>query len=139
MSIQILIFAIMGGLAVWMLLKPLTKRNKPTDFVIPSEPVETPTEVIKIDDPVPNDPEPTPMVIIPADDEGEMPIKPTPPNCQLAQFMPAPQEYYYIDCCGEPQSGMGYEEWEKRSPVKIDANEIFKGMVLIGESAEPEC
>jgi len=74
-------------------------------------------------------------IIIPA----EMPEKPLPINCQLAQFQPAPQDFFYVDCCGVPHKGQGFEPWEKRAPVAIDANKGFFGMTLLDSEAEINC
>lgn len=78
--------------------------------------------------------EPTQVVINP-----EMPIKPAPVNCQKAIFRPAPENYSYYDCCGKLQEGEGFQPWEKRAPVSIDANKEFINMDLIGEESEPNC
>ena len=68
-----------------------------------------------------------------------MPEKPLPVNCQLAQFQPAPQDFFYVDCCGNPQKGEGFQPWEKRSPVAIDSNKPFFGMTLLDVEAEKDC
>lgn len=70
---------------------------------------------------------------------GEMPEKPLPVNCQLAQFEPAPQEFFYVDCCGNPHKGEGFQPWEKRAPVGIDSNKPFIGMILLDVEAEKDC
>ena len=127
MSIQIILFVIFGGIALWMLLNPLTKKK---DVVIPPlKPFPTPEETNTIELPVEPDPEPTPLP--------EMPIKPAPVNCQKAIFRPAPENYSYYDCCGSLQEGEGYQPWEKRAPVSIDANQFFEGMDLLGEDGVP--
>ncbi len=69
----------------------------------------------------------------------EMPEKPLPVNCQLAQFQPAPQDFFYVDCCGAPHKGEGFQPWEKRSPVSIDNNKPFFGMTLLDVEAEINC
>lgn len=69
----------------------------------------------------------------------EMPIKPIPVNCQKASFKPAPDNFSYYDCCGELKKGIGFELWEKRAPVSIDANKEFVNMELIGEEGNQDC
>jgi hypothetical protein len=124
MNIQTIIFILFGAVALWMLLNPLTKKK---DIVIPPlKPFPTPEETNRIE---PVEPEPTPPA--------EMPIKPIPVNCQKAMFKPFPEKYRYVDCCGDFQIGDGYQEWEKRAPVSIDANRPFEGMELINEEGVP--
>lgn len=136
MSIQTLIFIIFGGIAIWMLANPLTKKiNQPKQ-----EPISpTEEEPNRIDDPVEADPEPTQIPVIPIEDEGEMPIKPLPKDCQKATFRPAPEKFYYTDCCGKYHEGEGYQAWEKRSPVAIDCLKPSIGMDFLGEEAEIDC
>ena len=127
MSIQIIIFVLFGAVALWMLLNPLTKKKN----VVPPPPLKpfpTPEETNRLE-PVEENPEPTPP--------SEMPIKPLPINCQKAIFRPAPEKFIYTDCCGVVQEGEGYQPWEKRSPVSIDANQFFEGMDLLGEEGVP--
>ena len=100
----------------------LKNKNKKNDVVNPV--VEKPIE------------EEPPMEI---DIPGEMPEKPLPVNCQLAQFQPAPQDFFYVDCCGVPQKGEGFQPWEKRSPVSIDTNKPFFGMTILDVEAEINC
>lgn len=140
MTIQIILFVAFGLVAIWMLVNPLNKKESKSPQVIDPKPLEeTPEPTNKIDDPVKSDPEPTPIPIVPIDDEFEMPIKPLPVNCQMASFMPAPALFEYIDCCGNLNTGEGYQPWEKRSPVKIDANKPFEGMELLNQEAEIDC
>lgn len=126
MSIQVIIFILFGVIALWMVLKPLTKKKK--DIQEPSNPIiiaPTPdNEIVDQPDEVIN---------------GEMPDKPLPVNCQLAQFQPAPQDFFYVDCCGKPHKGEGFQPWEKRSPVAIDSNKEFFGMTLLDVEAEKDC
>lgn len=86
----------------------------------------------------PNTPNP-PEEIIEEPIEGEMPIKPSPVDCQKATFRPAPEEFFYVDCCGKPKKGEGFQPWEKKPPVSIDVNKPFIGMDLIGEPGESDC
>jgi len=74
-------------------------------------------------------------IIIPT----EMPEKPLPIKCQFAQFQPAPQDFFYVDCCGVPHKGQGFEPWEKRAPVAIDSNQSFFGLTLLDTEAEIDC
>lgn len=136
MELQIILFLLAGAAIVWMLLNPLTKNKKPFDDTPIKNPNETTDEIISIDTPVEADPEPT---NIPSDEEGEMPIKPIPINCQKAIFRPAPEKYYYVDCCGNKFEGEGYQPWEKRSPVSIDVNSPFEGMDLLDEESNVDC
>lgn len=118
--------ALIIGTVVWFIMKP----KKPKDDInipTPPPPYSEPQEIITIDDPVQNDPEP------------EMPIKPIPVDCQYAIFRPAPETYSYTDCCGNLQSGEGYQPWEKRSPVSINITKDFTGMDLIGDEAQVDC
>lgn len=71
--------------------------------------------------------------------EEEMPIKPEPINCQKASFKAAPEEFFYIDCCGKPNKGEGFQSWEKRAPVSIDINKPFFGMELLNEEGNQDC
>ena len=93
----------------------------PKELVLPIDVSELPVE--------------TPKEVIPA----EMPDKPLPINCQLAQFQPVPQDFFYIDCCGKPHKGEGFQPWEKRAPVAIDSNKEFFGMTLLDVEAERDC
>jgi len=154
MEIYYVVIALFAALVLWLVMKPknestphepivgggdLVDENPigPGEIILPGEssvgPIETPVEVIeepnRIDDPVPNDPEPTP----------EMSIKPEPVDCQLAMFKPYPETFRYFDCCGNEFKGEGYQPWEKRSPVPIDALKDFEGMELIGLSTEQSC
>ena len=63
----------------------------------------------------------------------EMPIKPLPVNCKLGAFPPAPQKYSYVDCCGNRQEGMGYQPWEKRTPVPVNIVYEYEGMEIFKE------
>jgi hypothetical protein len=128
MSIQIIIFIVFGIIALWMLLNPLTKTKDNT----PPPPIVTPPTSNDETDQNPIGPG---EIIIP----GEMPEKPLPVNCQLAQFQPSPQDFFYVDCCGNPQKGEGFQPWEKRSPVAIDSNQPFFGMTLLDVEAEKDC
>lgn len=122
MTIQIILFILFGTIISWIFLKPLLiKKNSKNDLKEPSLP-EIPVED-------------SPIEVI----EPEMPEKPLPVNCQLAQFQPAPQDFFYVDCCGVPQKGQGFEPWEKRSPVSIDSNKPFFGMTLLDVEAEINC
>ena len=125
MTIQIILFVLFGAVALWMLLNPLTKKKNIE--VPPLKPFPTPEETNTIELPV--EPDPTPLP--------EMPIKPIPVNCQKAIFRPAPEKFTYTDCCGNVQEGEGYQPWEKRAPVSIDANQYFEGMDLLGEEGTP--
>lgn len=120
MSILSIIVILFGGIALWILWKSFSKErtNDPKPFFPPTE-----GDI--------NDQNPIEL--------GEMPEKPLPVNCQLAQFQPAPQEFFYVDCCGKPKKGEGFEPWEKRSPVSIDANKPFIGMTLLDVEAEKDC
>lgn len=126
MQTLIVVLVLFGGACLWLLWKSFSKNNDqkpqpiipPTDGNLPDESPIGPGEVI-----------------IP----GEMPEKPLPVNCQLAQFQPAPQDFFYVDCCGSPKKGTGFEPWEKRSPVAIDANQPFFGMTLLDVEAEKDC
>jgi len=109
----------------------IMKLKKDKNSSIPPQATPMPEEVNTIDLPVEPNPEPTQI--------GEMPIKPAPVNCQFAIFRPAPEKYFYTDCCGNPQSGEGFQPWEKRTPVSIDTNKEFEGMDLIGEEAQFDC
>jgi len=126
MSIQVIIFVLFGVIALWMILNPLTKKKKESKQ--PSNPIiiaPTPdNEIVDQPDEIIN---------------GEMPEKPLPVNCQLAQFQPAPQDFFYVDCCGSPHKGEGFQPWEKRSPVAIDSNQPFFGMTLLDVEAEKDC
>ncbi|NBO23520.1 hypothetical protein EBU94_09330 [bacterium] len=128
MSTTLIIFIslVIAGSAIALLLK----KKKPTikEPIVPTQTLDFDNPPIKIDT---KEPQVTP--------EPEMPIKPPPVNCQKAQFMPAPQEFFYTDCCGKTQMGMGFEPWEKRAPVGIDANQEFVGMELIGEESSIDC
>lgn len=126
MSILSVVVILFGGAALWLLWKSFSKDdiNDPKPFFSSTE------EDIPDQNPI----EPG-EVIIPS----EMPEKPLPVNCQLAQFQPAPQEFFYVDCCGNPKKGEGFEPWEKRSPVSIDANKPFIGMTLLDVEAEKDC
>ena len=126
MSILSVVVILFGGAALWLLWKSFSKDdiNDPKPF-FPSTEEDIPDQ---------NPIEPG-EVIIPS----EMPEKPLPVNCQLAQFQPAPQEFFYVDCCGNPKKGEGFEPWEKRSPVSIDANKPFIGMTLLDVEAEKDC
>ena len=125
MFLQIAI--ILGGLALTIYVFTNIFKKKPTPFKVP-DPIIFPT-------PTPDNP------VEGGEDggEGEMPTKPIPVNCQLAAFMAAPQEYSYYDCCGNPHYGMGFEPWEKRAPVAIDANKEFVGVELIGQETDFNC
>ena len=128
------------GVLFWYFIKPLMK-NESKHNKLHSEPSEKyrveepspkntePAEILKIDDPIPNDPEPTP----------EMPIKPQPVNCKKGIFLPAPEKFNYVDCCGNKLEGIGYEVWEKRAPVNIDINQEFVGMEILDEEAFQDC
>ena len=138
-----IVIALVLGTIIWFVMKPI-KFKEDKNNQTPPPPYSEPQEIITIDDPVENDPEPiNPGEIITIDDpvenDPEMPIKPLPVNCQYAIFRPAPETYYYIDCCGVVQEGEGYQPWEKRSPVAIDASKDFKGMDLIGDEAQVDC
>jgi len=122
MPLTYILLALAMGVIVWFVMKPLKKRK--TNETPKND---TPPEEIKIDEPVEADPEP------------EMPEKPLPVNCQKAQFRPAPEGFFYVDCCGKPVKGEGFQPWEKRSPVAIDANKLFEGMDLLDEDAEINC
>lgn len=124
MSIQIIILIVFGVISLWMLFNPLTKTKNNT----PNPPINT-------NDETDQNPIGPGEIIIP----GEMPEKPLPVNCQLAQFQPAPQDFFYVDCCGNPQKGEGFQPWEKRSPVAIDSNKPFFGMTLLDVVAEKDC
>ena len=130
MSLLTIILICFGAISIWMLLNPLTKkRNQDVKPPLKSQEQITLTEEPnQFDQPVDADPV-----------DGEMPIKPVPVNCQKAQFMPAPEKFVYTDCCGQVQEGEGYQPWEKRSPVSIDANQKFLGMELLGEEATIDC
>ncbi len=122
MSIQIIIFVLFGVITLWMIVKPLVNKKKESQkpanpIITDSETRDESEEIIK----------------------GEMPDKPLPVNCQLAQFQPAPQEFFYIDCCGSPHKGEGFQPWEKRAPVAIDSNKEFFGMTLLDVEAEKDC
>lgn len=135
MTITLLAIAFICGIALWMLFNPKTKNND-----VPVFPTVTPTEEPnRIEEPVSPDPEPTQIPIIPIDDDGEMPIKPLPVSCQRAIFRPAPEKYFYTDCCGNLMEGEGYQPWEKRSPITLDSNKPFEGMDLLGEEVDFTC
>lgn len=123
---------IIGGiLCVVIVTLAIIEKKKSKDSNVISN-IPDPQEI----DVLPNEETPvTPTETIPA----EMPEKPLPVNCQLAQFQPAPQDYFYIDCCGNPKKGEGFEPWEKRAPVAIDANKEFFGMTLLDVEAEINC
>lgn len=135
MSILTIILICFGAVSLWMLLNPLTKKKQNQ---IPTTPIE-PTTVVKPVEEVPNNIEPVIETPTLEPIEGEMPIKPKPVNCQKAIFRPAPEKFVYTDCCGEVQEGEGYQPWEKRSPVSIDANQEFVGMDLLGEESNIDC
>lgn len=122
MPLTYILIALAMSAIIWFVMKPLKKKlgNKPNTI---------PTDVPTNEEPVVLEPEPTP----------EMPEKPLPVNCQLAQFQPAPQDFFYVDCCGVPHKGQGFEPWEKRSPVSIDSNKPFFGMTLLDVEAEINC
>ena len=130
MEIIYIFFALVLGTILWFVMKPKKIKD---NLNIPTVPplYSEPHEIITIDDPVEADPEP---III-----GEMPIKPIPVDCQYAIFRPAPEMYSYTDCCGELQQGEGYQPWEKRTPVPLDASKEFTGMDLLGEEAQVDC
>lgn len=132
---------VIGGIGIWMLLNPKTKKNDTLIFppLKQKPPQETTDEPNKIDDPVQPDPEPTRVPIVPIDETGEMPIKPQPVSCQKAIFRPAPEKYFYTDCCGNYNEGEGYQPWEKRPPISIDVNKPFEGLDLLGEEIEFVC
>jgi hypothetical protein len=133
MSILTIILICFGAVSLWMLFNPLTKKRK-----TPQNPTE-PTTVVKPLEEEPNNIEPVLETPNLEPVEGEMPEKPLPVNCQLAQFQPAPQDFFYVDCCGTPQKGEGFQPWEKRSPVSIDANKPFVGMTLLDQEADINC
>lgn len=120
MSILSVVVILFGGVAFWILWKSFSKEDKknPDHLSIPTK--ENFFEQK-------------------SDETGEMSEKLPPINCQLAQFQPAPQEFFYVDCCGKPKKGEGFEPWEKRSPVSIDANKPFVGMTLLDVEAEKDC
>ena len=121
MTIAIILISILAisGLVYFLRRKPAKKDwgFVPYTPSTPSTPVETPE--------VPS--------------EGEMPIRPEPVDCQKATFRPAPEDFFYVDCCGKPQKGEGFQPWEKRPPVSIDVNKPFMGMDLIGEPGDSDC
>lgn len=132
-----IVIALVLGTIIWFVMKPIKFKEDKNNQTTPPPPYSNPQEVITIDDPVEADPEPIhPGEIIIPD---EMPIKPAPVDCQYATFRPAPEMYSYTDCCGKLQEGEGFQPWEKRTPVPIDATKDFKGMDLIGEEAQVDC
>lgn len=138
MTELIIILSLFGVVSISLIYSALKKRTTKNPIILPNDNNElTPPD----SDPVGPGEIVIPGDVIPSDEEpiGEMPDKPLPINCQLAQFQPAPQDYFYIDCCGNPQKGDGFEPWEKRSPVAIDSNQPFYGMTLLDVEAEINC
>jgi len=122
MILQTTLIVAFASVILWVVIITLKNKNKKSEIQEPiiNEPIEQELP-IEIDIP------------------GEMPEKPLPINCQLAQFQPAPQDFFYVDCCGVPHKGTGFEPWEKRSPVSIDSNKPFFGMTLLDVEAEINC
>ena len=121
MILQTILLSAFIGVVLGVVVVLFKNKNKKisSENIVISEPIEE--QPIEIDIP------------------GEMPIKPLPINCQLAQFQPAPQDFFYVDCCGVPQKGEGYQPWEKRAPVSIDTNKPFFGMTILDVEAEINC
>lgn len=135
MKIVIILVLIFALITFLLLTKPSKEDKKNFTPLVEDEPTpivkDEPSEQYRIEDPVPT--------ILPVDKGGEMPIKPLPVDCQFAQFRPYPERFSYFDCCGNLEEGDGFQPWEKRSPVAIDANKPFEGMDLIGEESQMNC
>ena len=121
MTITWIITLSLGVFALIFFVLPLLKRKKRFDFNFPE-----PTSVSPIVTPTP-------------EEVGEMPEKPAPVDCQKASFRAAPEEFFYVDCCGKPNKGEGFQPTEKRTPVSIDVNKPFMGMDLLGEQSDIDC
>lgn len=118
MTTQLLIFGLALTAAIVLFIKSLEKNNKmsePTNEPIPTTPESVSNEPI------------------------DEPVKPQPVNCKYAQFKPAPEEFFYVDCCGKPMKGEGFQPWEKRTPVAIDVNKPFNGMEVSEDEAFVDC
>lgn len=116
---------ILFGILVVVVLSTLIVNNKKTDDKINSNQIIPDTEVDVVDS--------NPI------EQGEMPIKPPPINCKYATFLPAPQKYFYVDCCGNKQEGEGFQPWEKRAPVPVDINQEFEGIEILEDEAFQDC
>lgn len=126
MSILSIILISFGLLSLYLIINPPKKKNNKVD-----KPTVTQTS--------PTEQNPVEVTIIDDQTDGEMPIKPIPVDCQKASFRPAPEKFSYIDCCGKKEEGEGFQPWEKRSPVSIDANQPYEGMDLTGENSNIDC
>jgi len=139
MTTFILLILVLGCTILFLTMKKkkTTETNQPKEPIVPTQNLD---DLPKIEIPIEVEPEPTNFTgWFPSDEEGEMPIKPTPKKCQKASFRPAPEKFFYTDCCGEFHEGEGFQPFEKRSQVLIDTTKEFSGMDIEEGEIEFEC
>jgi len=121
MSTILIVLVVATAIAVVVLVKFLEKKKDKVSPIKPAKEPIVPTQTFEWEQPI------------------DEPVKPLPVNCKYAQFKPAPEEFFYVDCCGKPEKGEGFQPWEKRVPVAIDINKPFSGMDVTEDEAFVEC